>query len=95
MSEDTRTLADLAAEALRVQDACNLSGVVHSFARSLTRLRAILEERGKGGTDAVNRHPICWLWSDKIASLTGSQMGGITEMHDAYRAVTALAETKS
>lgn len=93
MSDDTRTMADLAREAIQVQDACNLSGVVHSFSRAITRLRALLEAQGKGGTDAVNTHPICWLWSDKIASLTGSQLGGVSEMCDAYRAVTLLTES--
>lgn len=72
MSDDTRTIADLAREAIQVQDACNLSGVVHSFSRSITRLRALLEAQGNGGTQAVNRHPICQLWSDKIADLSGS-----------------------
>ena len=84
-------MADLAREALQVQDACNLSGVVHSFSRAITRLRALLEAEGKGGTLAVNMHPVCWLWSDKIASLTGSQLGAMSEMTAAYRAVTALA----
>ncbi len=67
---DTRTMVDLAREALQVQDACNLSGVVHSFSRAITRLRVLLEAEGKGGTDNVNTHPVCVLWADKIASLT-------------------------
>lgn len=69
MSEDTRTMSELAREALDVQNACNLSGVVHSFSRAITRLRALLDADGKGGTTAVNGHPICVVWADKIASL--------------------------
>jgi hypothetical protein len=68
-----RSLKDLAQLALNVQDACNLSGVVHSFSGVITDVRANLEAEGKGGTDAVNQHPICVLFSSKIASLTNSE----------------------
>jgi hypothetical protein len=68
-----KTIKELAKEALDVQNACNLSGVVHGFSRAITDLRACLEAEGKGGTQAVNEHPICVLWSSKIASLTGSE----------------------
>ena len=66
-----RTLQDLAKEALQVQDACNLSGVVHGFSRAVTELREIL--RATGGdlsTAAVNQHPICKMWASKIHDLT-------------------------
>lgn len=69
--EDNRTMAELAREALQVQDACNLSGVVLGFGRTITRLRRLLEQEGKGGTDQINRHPVCVLWANKIESLTG------------------------
>lgn len=85
---DTRTLADLAREALQVQDACNLSAVVHSFSRSISRLRVLLQ----GGTDALNEHPICQLWADKIASLAGVQSVGMSEYRLAYETVRALSE---
>jgi hypothetical protein len=39
--KDERTLAQLAQEALTVQDACNLSGVVHGWSRSISRLREL------------------------------------------------------
>jgi len=84
--EDTRTMADLAREALQVQDACNLSGVVLGFARSISRLRVLLREQGNEGTDNINLHPICQLWADKIRSLAGSQ-----DYSDAYDIVTRLA----
>ena len=63
------------AEALAVQDACNLSGVVHSFARVFEIIRA---EPGNHGTDYVNKHPVCVLFADKIAHLTGTQYLGLT-----------------
>lgn len=74
--EDRRTMADLAREALQVQDACNLSGVVLGFGRSIIRLRRLLEEQNQGSTDRINQHPVCVLWSSKIDSLTGSQKLG-------------------
>lgn len=66
---DTRTLAQLASEALAVQDACNLSGVVHGFSRAVTRLRELLP---RAGTAEINKHPICILWSSKVADLCHS-----------------------
>jgi hypothetical protein len=70
--QKVRSLQELAKEAFNVQDACNLSGVVHSFSRLLTELRIRLDFEKKGGTENVNRHPIAALYSSKIASLTGS-----------------------
>lgn len=86
---DTRSISELATEALQVQDACNLSGVVHSFSRAISRLRVLLDAEGKGGTSNLNMHPICQLWADKIRSLAGSQ-----EYSDAYRIVSELAERR-
>lgn len=68
-----KTMKEMAQEALDIQDACNLSGVVHAFARLLPDLRARLEEMGEGGTDKVNQHPVSVMFSSKIASLTGSE----------------------
>lgn len=89
--EDSRTLQQLAREALDVQDACNLSGVVLGFGRSIVRLRRLLEEEGKGGTPATNLHPISQLWADKIASLTRTQFDN-SWATDAYRLVHEMAE---
>ena len=72
MTPDTRTMADLAREALDVQGACNLS-VVFGWARAMARFN----ELNPGmATDERNTHPIHVLWSDKCASLTGAQYGG-------------------
>jgi hypothetical protein len=70
MNNDTRTLAQLAEEALFVQGACNLSGVVHAFSRSISRLRELCPAQG---TDFYNTHPLCVLFTDKIAHLVGIQ----------------------
>jgi hypothetical protein len=52
-------------EALWIQDACNLSGVVHSFSTIMSKI--------EGDTVTRNKHPIAVLFSSKIASLTGSE----------------------
>lgn len=83
-------LKNLAQEALDVQDACNLSGVVHAWSRSITELRKLCP---KLGTDGINKHPINVLFADKVASLTGSDdTGTIT---DAYAECTRLASEDS
>jgi hypothetical protein len=51
--------------AIDVQDACNLSGVVHSLARLLPKIR---EEAHS--TTLVNEHPIVVLYVNKLASLS-------------------------
>lgn len=73
-----RTLAQLAQEALNVQDACNLCGVAQGFARAMVDLGAYTS-----GTAERNNHPVAVLWADKIASLTGIQSFNDTAS-DAY-----------
>lgn len=70
---DTRTLQQLADEAIAVQDACNLSGVVHGFSRAITRLRELIGSEPDFSTDKLNHHPICIMWADKIADLSGQR----------------------
>lgn len=65
-----KTLKDLAQDALFVQNACSLSGVVHSFSRAMTDLRANFPN---ASTDEINQHPIAIMYSSKIASLTDSE----------------------
>lgn len=78
------TWKELAQTALDVQNACNLSGVVHGFSHIITCVRTRLEAEGKGGTDNVNKHPVCILFSDKIAHLTGTQHFGDDNVARAY-----------
>ena len=56
-------------EALLAQSACNLSGVVYSFAEAM---RAICDEAAaKGvGTDWKNTHAICRLYAEQIMHLS-------------------------
>ena len=67
-----KSLQEMAREALEVQNACNLSGVVHSFSRTMTDLREALQGPNFS-TEMLNTHPITVMFSDKIASLTGSE----------------------
>jgi hypothetical protein len=66
-----RTEAELIKEAIQVQDACNLSGVVQSFARALPELWSIANESGGKGTAWVNTHRVARLYASKIQSLSG------------------------
>lgn len=84
-----KTIKDLAQEAIDVQDACNLSGVVHGFSRAITDLRAHLEKEPNFSTDKLNTHPICVMWSDKISSLSTSST--FTGFSKAYEVVQKLA----
>jgi hypothetical protein len=56
--------------AMTVQDACNLSAVVHSMDEIMSDLWAMARALGQG-TAWVNQHPICRLYASKIAHLTG------------------------
>ena len=84
-----RTIQELAQEAIDVQNACNLSGVVHGFSRAITELRELSPDKG---TTWINEHPICALWADKIAHLTRTQ--NINDIvSNSYRAVYEIVGT--
>lgn len=71
---DTRTLRELAKEAIDIQDACNVSALVFGWARCMERFNELFH---KCDGDFRNTHPINVMWSDKLASLTGAQYGGL------------------
>jgi hypothetical protein len=86
------TYKEAAQTALDVQDACNLSGVVYSFAKVM---EAICEEsrRLDSGTTWKNTNPIVTLFIDKLASLNGIQgFDSFRKVMDAYDAVHAILE---
>lgn len=84
----SKTLSQLALEALQVQDACNLLGVSLSVASAVRDLRDALKAAGLPcDTTSVNRHPICKLWASKIESL----VGGLDDFSAAYSAVCDLS----
>jgi hypothetical protein len=63
MSEELKNAAQ---DALVVQDACNLSGVVHAFSRAMSAIR-----ESTNGTAEANQHPVAVLFADKIMDLVG------------------------
>ena len=75
----SKTLKQLAQDALDVQNACNLCGVAQAFAKVMLDLG-----EHTNGTDARNRHPVAILWADKIAHLTGTQELGNDATTKAY-----------
>ena len=77
-----KTLQQLCQDAINVQDASNLSGVINSFSRTMTDLREILSQDSDFSTDKLNRHSIAIMYSSKIASLTYSELG--EEFSNAY-----------
>lgn len=83
--EDNRTLAELASEALTVQDACNLVAVMRSGARALLRLMRLQPHTN------INEHPIAKLWADKISHLAGIQDERACWCSEAYSAVYRMS----
>lgn len=59
-------------EALLAQSACNLSGVVYSYAKAMDAVCEEARALGKG-TDWRNNHPICRLYAEQIMHLTSSK----------------------
>lgn len=85
-----RSWKELADEALNIQNASNLSGVVLSFARVIKEVRRRLEADGKGDNCNLHEHPVCVLFSSKIASLTFSECGD--RFSDAYEWAKSTSE---
>lgn len=67
-------------DAITVQDACNLSGVVFAFAKVMEK---ICNDPANTCTEWKNSHPICIMYASKIASLTGCDFS----FASAYQAV--------
>ncbi len=67
--------------ALQVQDACNLAGVVHQFSRDMTVVCEQVRAAG-GGTDQINTHAICRLYAEQVAWLSGA---GSCSDNESYR----------
>jgi hypothetical protein len=89
-----RTIAELAKEALDVQNASNLSGLIQSWSESIRELR---ENLPNAGTDEINRHPINALWSYKVVDLTGANCfctSCSTRFARTYNACQELAKGK-
>ena len=77
----TRTLKELAQEALDVQDACNLSGLAQRFAKVMIELNVLVPD----STEARNSHPIVLLWLDKFNSLAHIQFEPDNKISNAFK----------
>lgn len=82
-----RTLKQLAAEAIMVQNACNILGVTNSMHKALCDLRDALGALNlPAGSQDIAFHPITRLWASKVHDL--ACMG----LSDSDRFSTALHE---
>jgi hypothetical protein len=71
MPETKKTIKDVAEDALFIQNACNLSGVVLAFARAMEVLNEE-KHRLNEGSDFVRFHPVTILFVNKLEDMTGS-----------------------
>jgi hypothetical protein len=76
-------VSEFCGDALMVQDACNLSGVVHSFARVMAILCDDARRLGKG-TDWINHHPIAVLFASKIDDMVQRKPEVTVDFSNAY-----------
>lgn len=92
-----RSWKELASEAAGggLQNACNLSGVLVSFCQVIREVSARLEAEGKKNTSNINQHPICQLYADKVAHLTGTQTLDNDAVSQAYKWAYDMMEGKS
>ena len=67
-----RTLKELAQESIDIQNACNLSGILHSAAEAIIELHALMPA---ASTSEINTHPIMRAWVSKICDMTGNYTG--------------------
>jgi len=86
----SRTLAQLAKEALIVQDAVNLSGVAQSFASVMIELAD-----HTNGTRERNEHPIAVLFIDKMADLANLRFTTSYDYSEAYSKAYQWAEEQA
>lgn len=82
------TLQHMAQSALDVQSACNLSGVVRSFAEIVHEMRTEYNM----DTPTCNHHPVCILFAEQIAHLTTGRMIQGDAYSDAYKKCELLAK---
>jgi hypothetical protein len=79
-------------DALMVQNACNLSGVVNSWGKAVTAIWDEAREGQMRGTDWVNRHPINVLFAAKATELSGGSPMAIDDYSAATKACWAIAK---
>lgn len=83
-------LAQACRDALMVQNAVNLSGVVACFVGHIDTLHQVARATG-AGTHFVNTHPVSRLFAEQILHLSGGGTGDVQSFEDAYKACDAIA----
>lgn len=79
------SIQQVAKNAIEIQNAVNLIAVVHNFHQAIESIRVHARANGKIlSTQELWAHPICVLYSSKIASLT--QSDSATVFSKAYEA---------
>jgi hypothetical protein len=74
-------------DAVFTQTACNLSGIVFSFAKVMQKICNEANAQGHG-TDWKNQHSICRLYAEQIAFLTSGK-----DWHEAYNECEEIGNT--
>jgi hypothetical protein len=87
-----RTVADLAREAVEIQDGCSMLGLSKGFARAVQELKDALDAEGQyEGTDQINQHPVTKLWASKLHDLARMGLSDTEAFGAAYDACRSLA----
>jgi hypothetical protein len=89
-----RTLKEMAAEAIAIQNACNPLGLTKTFGQVTQELADRLREQGAASTSDICRHPIFRLWASKLHDLAGMGISDTDRYGQAYEACRELAEEK-
>lgn len=90
----TRTLAQLAQEAIDVQDASNPGGLSRSYAQMITELHRLLSGSQFHCTRDLCRHPINQLWTSKLHTLAEMGLSDDATYGVAYHACQGLVAGK-
>lgn len=85
-----KTMQEAAQKAILAQDACNLSGLVFSFAQMMELICEDDRKHGHG-TDWKNTHPICVLMLDKMYQLARCE-NNFSRAYDAVKQMAAGEE---
>ena len=86
-----KTMQQVAQDALHCQNACNLSGVVKTFADATTVLWTEAQ-RLAAGTRWVNEHPVSILFATQVAYLAGISYADQELYHAAFVECERLAK---
>ncbi len=89
----SRTIQELATEAIQIQNACNPLGLTKGYAKSLQDLADRLRADGQpSDTRALCNHPINRLWASKMHDLANMGLSDTDRYGEALQACEDLAK---